>query len=131
MSLPLIILSVALLTAYQVCGETNNYDYSEQRPLTTFVYTVYPFYNAETLLEVWKTDKAVDISNVVTLSPNEQGQTISFYDQLGHNETSKGSNDVQYLVNEASTANLEQLSKTRQRLSAYRNRFKTSDLQNA
>lgn len=53
-------------------GHTNTSEYSDQC-LWLLVYTLYPFYNSETLLEVWRGNKSVDISaDIVTIIPREQ-----------------------------------------------------------
>lgn len=63
-------------------GQTNTSEYSDQC-LWLLVYTLYPFYNSETLLEVWRGDKSVDISaNVVTITPREQEQTVMLFDDV-------------------------------------------------
>ncbi|XP_017796799.1 PREDICTED: uncharacterized protein LOC108578055 [Habropoda laboriosa] len=131
MYFPLITILSIIICACQVLSQANTYEYSDQYPWS-LVYTLYPFYNSETLLEVWKGDKTVDIStNVVTLAPHEQEQTILYSDDVQHNGTSlKSQDNSPYFLTEAKNINEEQLSKNRQRLSNYRNRHKDTSLQN-
>ena len=104
----------------QVLSQTNTYEYSDQRPWS-FVYTLYPFYNSETLLEVWRGDKSIDIStNVVTIAPHEQEQTVVFSDDVQRNGTNlKSQDNLSYFLSETKNINEEQLLKNRQRLSNY------------
>lgn len=129
MHFPLIILFSLIICGCQVLSQTNTYEYSDQHPWS-LVYTLYPFYNSETLLEVWKGDKTVDIStNVVTLAPHEQEETVLFSDDIQHNGTNiKSQNNLSYFLSETKNINNEQLSKNR--LSNYRNRHKDTNLQN-
>ncbi|CAK9814380.1 hypothetical protein ANTQUA_LOCUS8049 [Anthophora quadrimaculata] len=128
---PLIPILGIIICACQVLSQANTYEYSDQRPWS-LVYTLYPFYNSETLLEVWRGDKTVDISaNVVTLAPHEQEQTILYSDDAQHNGTNiKSQDNLPYFLTEAKNINEEQLSKNRQRLSNYRNRHKDTNPQN-
>lgn len=79
---------------------------------------------------MWKGDKTVDIStNVVTLAPHEQEQTVLLSDDIQHNSTNlKSQNNLSYFLSETKNINNEQLSKNR--LSNYRNRHKDTNLQN-
>lgn len=103
-----------IICGCQVLSQTNTYKYSDQHPWS-LVYTLYPFYNSETLLEVWKGDKTVDIStNVVTLAPHEQEQTVLLSDDIQHNSTNlKSQNNLSYFLSETKNINNEQLSKNR------------------
>lgn len=114
---------------YQVLSQTNDYEYSDQRPWS-FVYTVHPFYNSETLLEVWRTDKSVDISaNVVTTTPTGQDQAVLYSEDVQRNNTNlQVQNNTPYFVSEIKNTSEEQLAKNRQRLSNYRNRRKDTNL---
>lgn len=101
-----------IICGCQVLSQTNTYEYSDQHPWS-LVYTLYPFYNSETLLEVWKGDKTVDIStNVVT--PHEQEQTVLFSDDIQHNGTNlKSQDNLSYFLSETKNINNGQLSKNR------------------
>lgn len=86
------------------------------------VYTIYPFYNSETLLEIWRTAKTVDIStDVVTLAPSDQEQAVLYANNINNkNDTNLNSkNNLSYFVNDVKTINEEELSKNRQHLSNY------------
>ena len=104
----------------QVLSQANTYENSDQHPWP-FVYTVHPFYNFETLLEVWRTDKAADVStNVVTAAPDDQKQTVSYSADAERNNTNlQAQNNVSYFGSQTKDINEEQLSKNRQRLSNY------------
>lgn len=100
-------------------SEDSTYEYSDQHPWP-YVYTVYPFYNSETLLEVWKTNKAVDIStNVVTLAPDDREQKIFYSDDQRNDTNLQTQNNVPYFISEVKNINEEQLSRNKQRLSNY------------
>ncbi|KAK9310016.1 hypothetical protein QLX08_000495 [Tetragonisca angustula] len=131
MYFPFIATFSLILCGCQVLSQTNTYEYSDQRPWS-FVYTLYPFYNSETLLEVWRGDKSIDIStNVVTIAPHEQEQTVVFSDDVQRNGTNlKSQDNLSYFLSETKNINEEQLLKNRQRLSNYRNRHKDTTLQN-
>ncbi|KAK1132563.1 hypothetical protein K0M31_013946 [Melipona bicolor] len=131
MYFPFIVTFSLILCGCQVLSQTNSYEYSDQRPWS-FVYTLYPFYNSETLLEVWRGDKSIDIStNVVTIAPREQEQTVVFSDDVQRNGTNlKSQDNLSYFLSETKNINEEQLLKNRQRLSNYRNRHKDTTLQN-
>lgn len=110
-----------VLCVCQVLGESNiPYEYSDQKPWP-LVYTLYPFYNSETLLEVWRGDKTIDIStNVVSLDPRAQERTLSYSDNLQRNGTSLNAQDnLSYVLNEAKDWNEEQLPQNRQRLHSH------------
>lgn len=131
MHFPLIAILSLIISISQVSGEVNSYEYSDQYqwPL---VYTIYPFYNSETLLEVWRTAKTVDIStDIVTVAPSDQEQTVLYTNDVRTNDTNLNfQNNLPYYVNEVKNANEGQLSKNRQRLANYRNRHKDTNVQN-
>ncbi|XP_017765839.1 PREDICTED: uncharacterized protein LOC108554930 [Eufriesea mexicana] len=131
MHFPLIAIFSLIVCVCQVVSQTNAYENSNQRPWS-LVYTLYPFYNSETLLEVWRGDKTVDIStNVVTLAPHEKEQAVLFSDDVQQNATNlKSQDNVSYFLSETKNINEDLLSKNRQRLSNYRNRHKDTSLQN-
>lgn len=130
MHLPLIAILTLIISASQVSSEVNSYDYSDQYPWP-LVYTIYPFYNSETLLEVWRTAKTVDIStDIATVAPNDQEQAVLYTNDIRNNDTNLNSqNNLPYYVNEVKNVNEAQLSKNRQRLSNYRNRHKDTNVQ--
>lgn len=73
------------------------------------------------MLEVWRGDKSIDIStNVVTIAPHEQEQTVVFSDDVQRNGTNlKSQDNLSYFLSETKNINEEQLLKNRQRLSNY------------
>ncbi|XP_076165603.1 uncharacterized protein LOC143145774 [Ptiloglossa arizonensis] len=130
MHFPLIVILNVSIFVCQVLSEDSTYEYSDQHPWP-YVYTVYPFYNSETLLEVWKTNKAVDIStNVVTLAPDDREQKIFYSDDQRNDTNLQTQNNVPYFISEVKNINEEQLSRNKQRLSNYRNRHREVNLQN-
>ncbi|XP_076392646.1 uncharacterized protein LOC143265283 [Megachile rotundata] len=131
MHLPLIAILSLVISISQVSSEVNSYEYSDQYPWP-LVYTIYPFYNSETFLEVWRTAKTVDIStDIVTAAPNDQEQTVLYTNDVHNNNTNLNfQNNLPYYVNEIKNANEGQTSKNRQRLSNYRNRHKDTNVQN-
>ncbi|KAF7401791.1 hypothetical protein HZH68_007611 [Vespula germanica] len=99
--------------------ESTSLEQSNSLPLT-FVYAVYPFYNTETLLQVWKNDESAEVyANVVTVNPGEQELTVlNAGSTISRNETidSNGNRNPQVLKNDAENVNVERLSQTRQQL---------------
>lgn len=89
----------------------------------TFVYAVYPFYNTETLLQVWKNDESAEVyANVVTVNPGEQELTVlNAGSTISRNETidSNGNRNPKVLKNDVENVNAERLSQTRQQLRNY------------
>ncbi|XP_076235593.1 uncharacterized protein LOC143179990 [Calliopsis andreniformis] len=131
MYLPQTVILLLTVSVYQALSQANTHEYSDQRPWS-FVYAVQPFYNSETLLEVWRTDKAIDISaNTVTTASSGPDNTVLYSEDVQHNNTNlQAQNNVSYFVSEAKNTNEEQLSKNRQRLSNYRNRRKDANFEN-
>ncbi|XP_026669194.1 uncharacterized protein LOC113464312 isoform X2 [Ceratina calcarata] len=131
MPLPLIVILNLIVCTCQVLSQSNTYDYSDQRPWS-LVYALYPFYNTETLLQVWRGDNAVDISaNVITVTPQEQEQRDLYSEDVQRNNTGlKSQNNFSYFSNDSRNINKEQLSTNRQRLSNYRSKRKDISSQN-
>ncbi|XP_076638392.1 uncharacterized protein LOC143350281 [Colletes latitarsis] len=129
MHFSLIVILFASIFACQVLSENNTYEDSDQHPWPV-VYSVYPFYNTETLLKVWKTDKALDIStNVATLVSDEQVQKIYFND-IQHNDTHLLiQNNVPYFISEVKNINEDQLSPNKQYQTNYANSPKEANPQ--
>ncbi|XP_043258112.1 uncharacterized protein LOC122400634 [Colletes gigas] len=121
MHFSLIVILCASIFACQVLSENNTYEYSDQHPWPV-VYGVYPYYNTETLLKVWNTDKALDVStNIVTLVSDEQVQKI-YSDDIQHNDTHLLiQNNVPYFISEVKNINEEQLSPNKQYQANYAN----------
>ena len=131
MHLSLMVISSLIIFACQVSSEINSYEYSDQQPLP-LVYTLYPFYNSETLLEVWRTAKTVDIStDVVTVTPSDQEQTVLYSNNIHKNDNNLNSqNNLSYFANDVKNVNEDELSKNRQRLSNHGNRHRDRNVQN-
>lgn len=131
MPLPLIVTVNLILCTCQVLSQSNTYEYSDQRPWS-LVYALHPFYNFETLLQVWRDDNAVDISaNVITVTPQVQEQNDLYSDGIqrnNNNTTLKSQDNLSYFSNES--RNDEQWPKNRQRLSNYRSKRKDVSSQN-
>ncbi|XP_076290201.1 uncharacterized protein LOC143213804 [Lasioglossum baleicum] len=113
------------ILASQVLSEENTYtEYSDQHPWS-FVYAIYPFYNSETLLEIWKTEKSVDISaNAETVAPDKQGKTVLYSDDARQNGTNLQTENVSYFISEAKNINGIQSLKNVHQLSSYKNKHK-------
>ncbi|CAL7948578.1 unnamed protein product [Xylocopa violacea] len=131
MHFPLIVTLSLIGCVCQVLSQANTYEYSDQRPWSV-IYTLHPFYNSETLFEVWRGDKSIDIStNLATVAPQEQEQTVLYSNDVQRNGTNlKPQDNLSYLLSGTKNVNEEQLSKNRQWLSSYRNRHKDMNLQN-
>ncbi|XP_035726123.1 uncharacterized protein LOC118443367 isoform X2 [Vespa mandarinia] len=118
---------------FGVSCESTSLEQSNSLPLT-FVYAVYPFYNTETLLQVWKNDESAEVyANVVTVNPGEQELTVlNAGGTISRNETidSNGNRNPQVLKNDAENVNVERLSQTRQQLRNYKTWRRSTDFQN-
>ncbi|KAK2587614.1 hypothetical protein KPH14_003741 [Odynerus spinipes] len=118
------VLFCLLVLVLGISGESTSPEQSNSVPLT-FVYAVYPFYNSETLLEVWKNDESAEVyANVVTVNPGEQELTIlNAGTTVSRNGTTESSmnRDVQLLKNDVENASTDRLSQTRQQPRNYKN----------
>ncbi|KAL2735463.1 uncharacterized protein V1478_003103 [Vespula squamosa] len=122
MNTQVIVVFCLFVLVFGASCESTSLEQSNSLPLT-FVYAVYPFYNTETLLQVWKNDESAEVyANVVTVNPGEQELTVlNAGGTISRNETidSNGNRNPQVLKNDAENVNAERLSQTRQQLRNY------------
>ncbi|XP_043500164.1 uncharacterized protein LOC122522880 isoform X1 [Polistes fuscatus] len=133
MNTQVIVTFCLFVLVFGVSCESTSFEQSSSIPLT-FVYAVYPFYNSETLLQVWKNDESAEVyANVVTVNPGEQEYTIlNAGSTISRNETidPNVNRNSQVLKNDAENVNADRLSQTRQQLRNYKTWRRSTNFQN-